>query len=178
MGYKKYDEMGWYAAWGRRALLAGVGLILLVQSCARQARPAAEHEWVPETFAAQPQPDEQQAPLPEKWWLSLDDPALNALMEEALGQNFTIRSAWDRLTQAEQLLRQANAALIPSVNYQAGGRRSRTETDTRTSYQSAVSAGVSMSYELDLCRRQRGAPQPSERPQGSPHVCQGCHTVS
>lgn len=36
-------------------------------------------------------------------------------MEEALGRNFTIRSAWDRLTQAEQLLRQANAALIPNV---------------------------------------------------------------
>ena len=42
-------------------------------------------------------------PLPEKWWESFNDPQLNALTEEALDQNFTIRAAWDRLSQAEQI---------------------------------------------------------------------------
>ena len=66
MGYEKYDEMGWYAAWGRGTLVAGVGLSLLMQGCSRQARPVAKREWLPETFAGRPQPDEQQEPLPEK----------------------------------------------------------------------------------------------------------------
>ena len=159
MGYKNDDEMVWYAAWGRGTLIAGVGMGLLMQGCARQAQPMAAREWVPEAFSTQPSAAIPSEPLPEKWWLSLNDPALNVLMEEALGQNFTIRSAWDRLTQAEQLLRQANAALIPSVTYHGGVRRSRTETDTRTSYQGTVSAGVSVSYELDLWGKWRSTKQ-------------------
>jgi outer membrane protein TolC len=37
-----------------------------------------------------------------KWWHSFEDSALNILIEEGLARNFSIRSAWDRLRQAEQ----------------------------------------------------------------------------
>ena len=52
-------------------------------------------------------------------WNKFEDEQLNALEEEALSGNFTIRLAWDRLSQAEQIAVQAGAALLPGADYQA-----------------------------------------------------------
>jgi NodT family efflux transporter outer membrane factor (OMF) lipoprotein len=98
-------------------------------------------------------------PLPEKWWLSLSEPKLNDLIDEALAGNFTIRSAWDRLTQAEQVARKAGASLLPQVNYSAGGERTRQESDSDTVYSTEYSAGLVASYEIDLWGRIRSSRQ-------------------
>ena len=44
-------------------------------------------------------------PLPDKWWLSFEDPELARLIELALADNLDLKSAWDRLAQAEAVAR-------------------------------------------------------------------------
>ena len=98
-------------------------------------------------------------PLPEKWWESFNDPQLNALTEQALGQNFTIRAAWDRLSQAEQIAIQSGAALLPKADYLANVRRTRQEISDDVSYTSNYSLGLIASYEVDLWGRVRSSQQ-------------------
>ena len=74
--------------------------------------------------------------LPEKWWQSLNDPDLNELIEEALGSNFSIRSSWDRLRQAEQVAIKMGAKLYPDANFQGSAERSRQDISNKTTYTS------------------------------------------
>ncbi len=91
--------------------------------------------------------------LPSRWWLSFHDPQLNALIDEALSENFTIRSVWDRLTQAEQFAVRTGAELLPQVNYSGSGSRTWVEDSQGNSAFSDYSAGLFASYEVDLWNR-------------------------
>ena len=122
--------------------------------CRSEIRPVPNPVAVPDQFSGG-----GNRPLPEKWWQAFEDPALDALMEEALGGNFTIRIAWDRLTQAEQIAVQAGAALLPQADYQAGAERSRREIDGRRTYTTEYALGLGASYEIDLWGRVRSARQ-------------------
>ena len=97
--------------------------------------------------------------MPQQWWQSLDDAQLNAVIEEALTYNFTIRSAWDRLTQAEQTAIKTGAGLFPLATYQAGTERLRRRTSGNIAYTSDYSAGLGAAYEVDLWNRIRSARQ-------------------
>lgn len=88
--------------------------------------------------------------LPQRWWESFNDSGLNEFMEEALGNNFSLQSAWDRLVQAEQVAVQAGAAVVPSVTYDLSAMRQRAETGGNTAYTTSLSAGLIASYEVDL----------------------------
>lgn len=99
------------------------------------------------------------APLPDKWWLAFEDPSLNGLIEEALGSNFTIRSAWQRLRQAEETAIQAGASLFPSVQYAGKAARTRRDVSDRVAYTREYSAGLTASYEADLWGRVHSARQ-------------------
>jgi len=103
---------------------------------------------LPETFSRS-----GQEALPEKWWQVLDDPALDAVIEEALESNFTIRLAWDRLYQAEQVAIKAGADLRPDIQYSGSADRSRQDTDNTVTYGSRFLVGLVASYELDLWGR-------------------------
>jgi hypothetical protein len=98
-------------------------------------------------------------PLPEKWWESFNDFQLNTLIEEALGQNFTIRAAWDRLSQAEEIAIKSGAALLPNADYLANARRTRQDVSDIVSYTSDYSLGLIASYEVDLWGRVRSSQQ-------------------
>ena len=93
------------------------------------------------------------APLPAKWWQSFDDPALEALIEEGINQNFTIRSAWDRLRQAEAIAARTGATLLPDANYTGSARRSRQELNDKTLYSTRYSVGLAAAYEVDVWGR-------------------------
>lgn len=97
--------------------------------------------------------------LSEKWWQSLNDPQLDALIEQALSENFSIRSAWDRLTAAEQIAVKTGSSLYPKVNYQVGASRSRIETGSITAYNTEYAAGLAASYEVDLWGQLRSSQQ-------------------
>ena len=98
-------------------------------------------------------------PMPEKWWHSFDDPQLNAVIDEAIVNNFSIRSAWDRLTQAEQTAIRSGAARLPSASFLGSWDRNRSETDEIATYFTDYFASATVSYEVDLWGRVKSAHQ-------------------
>lgn len=97
--------------------------------------------------------------LADQWWTVFADPDLSALIEQGLGANFDLRSAWDRLAQAEAIARRETAPLFPSLDLQAS--TTRTEL-TQTAAQGSgaggrndVRLGIATSYEIDLWGRVR-----------------------
>ena len=97
--------------------------------------------------------------LPDRWWLSFDDPDLNGLIERALSGNFSILSAWDRLNEVEQIARKAGVKLLPEADYQGGAQRTRQELSGGVSYFSDFSVSIVANYELDLWGKVRSSRQ-------------------
>lgn len=130
-------------------LLAAAGcacLLVTVGGCQqpniRSVRPSFE---LPAAFSAA-----GTAPMPEKWWQSLGDSQLDAVIEEGLNNNFSIRSTWDRLTQTEQIAVESGAALLPSATYGASAERTGAEVSNRRAYSTDYSVGLGAAYEVDL----------------------------
>ncbi|HMO19174.1 MAG TPA: TolC family protein [Oligoflexia bacterium] len=98
-------------------------------------------------------------PLPEKWWENLGDPYLNKIIETGLGDNFTIQMAWDRLTQAEEILEQEGAQLLPSIEGRSLNQRAEFRdffgNQVRTIWRSNFIVRFTANYELDLWGRLR-----------------------
>ena len=88
--------------------------------------------------------------LPDKWWLAFDDPQLDDLIEEALKNNFSILSAWDRLMQAEQLAVKAGASQLPQINLSSNAKRTRERVSKKVDYFNNYFIGLGASYEVDL----------------------------
>ncbi|MCJ7716057.1 MAG: hypothetical protein MUO54_06010, partial [Anaerolineales bacterium] len=128
---------------------------LIFGGCSRiQRKEVSSPATVPNSFS-----NSGTNPLPEKWWESFNDLQLNTLTEQALGRNFTIRAAWDRLSQAEQIAIKSGAALLPSADYLANVRRTRQELSNDVSYTPNYSLGLIVSYEVDLWGRVRSSQQ-------------------
>lgn len=135
-------------------LILCVGLVGCAVGCRTRSRiqPAAPVIAMPESFS-----ESGSVVLPEKWWQSLHDPVLNDLIEESLAGNFSLKTSWDRLVQAEQVAVKSGASLLPSVTYQASATRTRQETGPVENYATSVSAGLVASYEVDLWNKVRSS---------------------
>jgi NodT family efflux transporter outer membrane factor (OMF) lipoprotein len=106
-----------------------------------------------------------QANLQDKWWRSFNDPSLNVLVERAIGENFTLRSAWARLNQARALARKAGSERYPSLNGTAGASRSAIHTNGQggTTTGASYSLGLAASYEVDVWGRVAATVEAAER---------------
>lgn len=80
--------------------------------------------------AAYPESEDAKAPLavPAEWWQLYRDPTLDKLVASGLERNSDIRLAIARLEEAEALVREANATLLPEVDANAAAGRSRSST--------------------------------------------------
>ncbi len=135
-------------------MMIAVAFALGLTGC-RSSSPALPPEvMLPEAFSGS-----GSQVLPEKWWESLHDAALNDLMDEAMAGNLTVQMAWDRLSQAEQVAKKAGASLWPAVTYQGSATRTRTEVGNTTTYATSLSAGLVATYEIDLWGRVRSVQQ-------------------
>lgn len=93
--------------------------------------------------------------IPNDWWTLYQDPQLNALVEKSFKNNSNIKSAVARIEEADAQMREAGAALLPTVDLNGNGVRNRvTETgvfppfgpNPRKNYNLSFSA----SFELDF----------------------------
>jgi multidrug efflux system outer membrane protein len=91
------------------------------------------------------------APVADQWLASFDDPALNALVSEALVHNADLRVAAARVEQAGGYLKVASAGLLPVVNLLG---TANTKSNGGSGLEGWV---VSASLELDVWGRVRYA---------------------
>jgi len=109
-------------------------------------------------------PEQSPDPLPEvaHWWTSFEDEGLNTLIDHALAHNFSIRSAWDRLSQAQAILRRSGAERSVQLDGNAGLTQRWQETNGRDSNSTSLSVGLAASYEIDLWGRIQNSIQAAE----------------
>jgi len=112
-----------------------------------------DHPWKASTAVADP--------VQDNWLRSFNDPALDALVREALQNNPDLRVAAARVEQAKQYLVSAQAALRPWVGIAGtGGAKSGGGGDVSSALQGIVLAA---SWELDLWGRLRYGRNAAER---------------
>jgi len=80
--------------------------------------------------SAYPESDVAGQPLavPVDWWTLYRDPTLDKLVSAGLKDNTDVRLAIARLEEAEALVREAGATLLPEIDLNADAGRSRTST--------------------------------------------------
>lgn len=119
------------------------------QSVLTDTRPAivqeAQRAAAPEAWAFGADAD---APVISSWDELIPDPALIALIREAMQNSPSLRASAENVTRAEAFLRQATASRIPSLGASLGanGGAPLENGDFSESY----SAGLSASWEADL----------------------------
>ncbi|BCG63964.1 MAG: outer membrane protein, multidrug efflux system [Methyloprofundus sp.] len=126
---------------------------MLLNACAvpiEEIKPPTE---IPEQFS-----QTGLIPMQEQWWLVLNDPQLNQLIDSALNNNFSLLAAFNRLQQAQTLADKTSADLIPSISAVFNGD----QTYRNTVDNSHFSLGLGASYEVDLWGRIRAQTNAAE----------------
>jgi outer membrane protein, multidrug efflux system len=96
------------------------------------------------------------------WWHQFNSLSLNAMMTEARNANLDIAAAVARIREADDQLRIAGAALLPTVNGNAGASRTRSPygasagpNGAPVSISNSFNLGLSASYEIDFWGKNR-----------------------
>src|SRR5205814_8499656 len=110
---------------GCRTRLSIVAAMPLLAACAvgpRYHRPAVP---TPETTRGERGPADPASLADAPWWAIFHDPALRALVEEAIRASHDLRAAAARVEQARNQIAVARADLFPQVSYQGEAVRER-----------------------------------------------------
>jgi len=126
-------DWAWCRRWVALALApVGVGMIVVaVSGCMlgpdyeRPTTPAegTSFHWMPED-AVDPNG------VSGAWWQTFGDPALDAMVQEALAGNYDLAVAAANVLEAEALLAQSRGARWPTLDYSIGRTRSKTPLGT------------------------------------------------
>lgn len=145
-------------------LLAVATLHLILGGCVATAPDSVEPDLefdVPDAWAASPERGE----VEDGWWLEFQDPALSALIQEALDSNYDLREAAARVETAVAEARIAGAVLLPMMDTSVNAQRQRqnfsalplpgggTQSPAVTS--SAFGVALNFRWEVDLWGRLR-----------------------
>lgn len=106
----------------------------------------------------------EDAPTVDRWWTSLEQPALDALVDEALAENLDLTAAWARIAQLDAAARQARAGLFPTIDLDAQASRSRVPGSPPAGARtvSQFELGLSTAYEIDVWGRVRNGRDAAE----------------
>ncbi len=91
--------------------------------------------------------------LPDRWWQDFGDATLNRLVEDALAGNLQVQAAWERVTQARMVAKQAGAARFPTLQVGA----SIIEQEPANPFVPIAPVSFEASYELDVFRKNSNA---------------------
>lgn len=117
--------------------------------------------WPGETTAAV---NDNGGPPPVQWWRGYNDPALDAMIEEALAHNADLRLAIARLDEARATLGVAHADQRPGLSANAGASRNRGSQESAVGLPPGTDpiynnlrGTLNASYEIDLWGKYRRA---------------------
>ena len=87
-----------------------------------------------------------------RWWMRLDDPLLNALIQEAGESNLDVATAKAKIRDARATARRSSAALSPSLTGSGSAEQARSAVVQGISSDSAsqIQEGFDASWEIDL----------------------------
>ncbi len=137
----------------RHSLLFTFFFFLVITSCSVEVKQVPLPVELPKVFSRT-----GATPLTQKWWQVFNDAELNYLIEQALSNNFSLRSAFNRVEQARAIAKKSGAALTPSLDANFNGSRNMTDTLSTSGF----SLGLIASYEVDLWGRVRANLHASE----------------
>ncbi|MFA7349416.1 MAG: TolC family protein, partial [Methylotenera sp.] len=80
---------------------------------------------VPATYAEVSQQSQDGSHIANNWWTLYQDQTLNDLMVKALQNNTDIKLAVARIEEADAVMREVGAFLLPQIDLDAGAKRSR-----------------------------------------------------
>ncbi len=125
-------------------------------------QPRASAQFLEQERAADERASNRQAapfeatPLPDRWWRLFQDPRLDALVEKALAHNTDLRQAAANLERVQAMESEARGGERPTVSVSGGpsyghpSGLSMLKKDFVPADTYRYSAGVSLSYQLDL----------------------------
>ena len=139
--------------------LALVVVIPVVTACAvgpRYRRPTVP---TPETTRGQQGAADAASLADLPWWVVFDAPGLQALIEEAVGNNHDLLAAAARVEQARNQIAVARADMFPQVSYRADAERGRSilPGSTRGGTFNDFLASFNLAWEIDVWGRIRRA---------------------
>jgi len=146
---------------GRSGRLHVLALALLLSACAPDLGPEPSLQ-APQTLASGKALAGNPGDWPtDRWWLPYGDPALNALMEEALNGAPDLKIAQARLREAAAVSQVTGAALVPDVEFGATSQATKQSQSLGLPaphgwhWNTSVAAGLS--YEFDIYGKNRAA---------------------
>jgi NodT family efflux transporter outer membrane factor (OMF) lipoprotein len=86
----------------------------------------------------------------DAWWAHFGDPVMHQLVESVLTGNLDVQAAAERVKQAQDLVTQNRAALVPELNANAGASNSRQNTPPPLGYVRQAGFGVAASWTPDV----------------------------
>ena len=141
--------------------LAALAAALLLVGCAGGPPPKAEPPALPATYTGQPAT--ASPVLAADWWKQLQEPELNALVEQALAANLDLRLAALRVDEAAVAVTLARSAQWPTVELGSAVTRSRSSqlNGQQVPVPEATThrAALATSFEIDLWGKLRDATQ-------------------
>ncbi|MCH6255211.1 efflux transporter outer membrane subunit [Puniceicoccaceae bacterium K14] len=93
------------------------------------------------------------------WWKSFDRPALNALIEQSLSQNYDLAQSVSVLRQAQSIVKSTRGGRYPQVDIEAGTSKDWEDGEAQ---RSSSDGGLALSWELDIWNRIRAAAKADE----------------
>ena len=136
----------------RNALALLITALALAGCSVHRPMESARNEYaMPETFQGQPT-----TAVTGSWWTSFENEPLDEMVDTALLDNLTVRSAWSRLEQARQLAIVSGAARYPNLNLGLTGQKIRYEEGTGPagiSESENWQASGTISWQVDLWRK-------------------------
>jgi multidrug efflux system outer membrane protein len=140
-----------------RRFIAGVLLVAFSASCAVGPDYVRPELATPPEYRGVVDPEEAASIADLPWWQVFEDPILQDLIREALAANYDLRTAVQRVEQAQGIVTVAQSPFYPQVGYDAQASRNRAPQfqQSRKSSYSLFFGALSLAWELDVWGRIR-----------------------
>lgn len=124
--------------------------LMLASGCAPHRPAEITPPALPQSYRGEPVTAN---PATDRWWDSLEDPALNALIEQALKANLDLQQTAARLEQVQATLRGTRSAQWPALTLEAQAGRDSQPSFLGDSTGNNYRLSLAAAYEVDLWKK-------------------------